>query len=177
MRRMKSFKVLLVGDGGVGKSTLLDAFRLKRFIEHEATIGLSLVTCTIEQEGKVKCKLTVFDFSGQPRFVRMVYNVPKLISKAHGAILAFDLSSLMTLMNLLDWVRLIREVNGDIPMVLVGTKADLEREVGEDEIKEFMEKTGISVYIETSAKLMKNVDKPFKTLARMMEQRARGVSH
>jgi len=168
---MKVFKILLVGDGGVGKSTLLDAYRYGRFFEHEATIGLSLATCVVESEPGQKCKFMIYDFSGQPRFVRMLYNLPKLMRRAHGAILAFDLSSLMTLTTLVDWAKMIREMVGDIPMVLVGTKADLEREVGEADVQDFMEMLGLDTYVETSARLMKDVDKPFKELLRKIKER------
>jgi len=165
---MRAFKVLLAGDGGVGKTTLLDAFKLGRFFEHNATIGLNITLCAVRLEDGRKCKLIVFDFSGQPRFMRMAYDIPRLVRRAYGAILVFDLSCLMTLPTLLEWSSIIREANGDIPIILVGTKADLEHEVGEEDIRDFMGRLGARAYIETSSKLMKNVDLPFKMLAKMI---------
>ena len=169
---MRAFKVLLVGDGGVGKSTLLDAYRLGKFFEHKVTIGLCLSMCTVLLDGR-RFRLSIYDFSGQPRFFKMIKAVPSLMKGAHGAIVVFDMSSLPTLMTANEWAEMVRDLNGDIPMVLVGTKADLESEVGEEDIRGVMEKFGIEIFIETSSKLMKNVSEPFKTLTRLMVERAR----
>jgi len=168
---MKVLKVLMVGEGGVGKSTLVDAYRFGRFFDHEPTIGLNLLVCNVPDETGKMYKLVIYDFSGQLRFFRMYYNVPSLMRGAHGAILAFDLSSITTLTSLKDWAELVARVNKDIPMLLVGTKADLEREVGDEEIREFMDLLGARAYVETSARLMKNVDVPFKLLLSMIKER------
>jgi len=165
---MKVFKVLLVGDGGVGKTTLLDAYKLRKFFEHKATIGLSISVCEVRLDDRRKCKFIVYDFSGQPRFMRIAKHIPRLVKGAHGAILAFDLSSLMTLPVLMEWASIIREVNGDIPTILVGTKADLEPEVSQEDIRDFMKRLGVRAYVETSSKLMKNVDAPFRLLAQLI---------
>ena len=168
---MRTFKIVLAGDGGVGKTTLLDAFRLGKFFQHKTTIGLSISLCTVNLERGVKCKLIVYDFSGQPRFMRLAHEIPRIIRGAQGAILVFDLSSFATLLVLDRWADIIRRVNGDIPIILVGTKADLEPEVGEDDIREFAERLGARAFVKTSSKLMLNVDKPFKLLVQMMMER------
>jgi len=161
----------LVGDGGVGKSTLLDAYKLRKFFEHKVTIGLCLSVCTVILDGK-KYKLSIYDFSGQPRFFKMMKAVPSLMRGAHGAMVFFDLSSLPTLITAGEWAKMVREINGDIPMVLVGTKADLEREAGEEEVRALMERFGMDFFVETSSKLMMNVDEPFRVLTRLMVKRA-----
>ena len=168
---MKVFKVLLVGDGGVGKSTLLDAYKLRKFFDHEITIGLSLSVCTVSLGPGERYKFNIYDFSGQPRFFKMIKIVPHLMRGAHGAMLVFDLSSLPTLLTVEEWASIIKKVNGDIPMVLVGAKADLEREVKENDVRDLMERLGINAYVETSAKLLKNVDEPFRLLAHMIAER------
>jgi len=169
---MRAFKVLMVGDGGVGKSTLLDAYKLRKFFEHKVTIGLCLSMCTVVLDGR-RYKLSIYDFSGQPRFFKMVKAIPTLMKGAHGAIVAFDLSSLPTLITAGEWAEIVRNINGDIPMILVGMKADLEREVGEDEVRKLMEKFDMHIFIETSSKLMMNVDEPFRALTRLMVERAK----
>jgi len=168
---MKVLKVLMVGDGGVGKSTLVDAYRLRKFFSHEPTLGLNLLVCNVDDEAGRRYKLIIYDFSGQLRFFRVYYNVPSLMRGAHGAILVFDLSSLMTLTSLRDWADLVKKVNEDIPIILVGTKADLEREVGEEEINEALEALGAHAYVETSARLLKNVDKPFKLILSLIKEK------
>ena len=174
---MRTFKIVLAGDGGVGKTTLLDAFRLGKFFQHKTTIGLSISLCTVNLEHGVKCKLIVYDFSGQPRFMRLAHEIPRILRGAHGAILAFDLSSFTTLLTLDQWAEVIRKVNGDIPLVLVGTKADLEPEVSDNDVKEFLEKLGAVAFVKTSSKLMLNVDKPFKLLAKMMMEKQGAIRH
>jgi len=169
---MRAFKVLLVGDGGVGKSTLLDAFKLGKFFEHKVTIGLCLSMCVVVLDGR-RYKLNIYDFSGQPRFFRMIKAVPSLMGGAHGAIVAFDLSSLPTLITAREWAEMVRAINGDIPMILVGMKADLEKEVGEEDVRDVMEKFDMKAFIETSSKLMVNISEPFKMLTRLMLERAR----
>jgi len=174
MRRIRTFKVLMVGDGGVGKTTLLDAYRTGEFREHEITIGLNLATCKVQLEDGRKFKFCIFDMSGQTRFVRMILQISNLVKGANGALLVFDLSALPTLHALDPWVKEIRDANGDIPLVLVGAKADLEKEVTDEDIKHFMNKHNISVYVETSSKLLLNVDKPFKILAQKIDEALRG---
>jgi len=170
---MRAFKVVVAGDGGVGKTTLIDAYKLGRFFEHKTTIGLNITVCVVDLGRGVRCKFVIYDLSGQPRFMRIAREIPRIVRGADGAILAFDLSSFTSLLVLKEWAEIIRKVNEDIPVILVGTKADLEPEVNDEEIERLREELGAIKYIRTSSKLMLNVEEPFKLLARAIIARGR----
>jgi len=167
--------VLLAGDGGVGKTTLLDAYRLGRFFEHKMTIGLSIASCVVGLPDGAKAKLIVYDLSGQPRFVQLLKITPGVLRGADAAILVFDLSEAKTLGVAKEWAELIRQKNGKIPMVLVGAKADLEPEVLDGEAEEAAKEMEAMAYVKTSAKLLLNVSEPFKLVAEALASRTRSL--
>ena len=161
------FKVVLLGDGGVGKSALLHQYLFNEFsIKTQMTIGLSFHSITLnakQEDNSFQVGLTLWDFGGQERFRPLL---PGFIKGANSALLLFELDSYRSLDNLKYWKDLLIRNAGNIPFDLIGTKSDLldtipESCVDSDFIDQYCEELGAIHYIETSAKFAKNTDKVF----------------
>ncbi|MCK5342737.1 MAG: GTP-binding protein [Candidatus Heimdallarchaeota archaeon] len=160
------FKIILLGDGGSGKTCLVNQFCYNLFKDTEITIGLTFNSYSIparESGRKFRIGLSIWDFGGQQRFKPLL---PQFITGANGALLVHDLTSYRTLVNLEnEWFPLLRENVGQIPIVLVGTKSDLiinDFEVDEESIESFREKIGAVTSFPTSSVTGLNIDNAFK---------------
>jgi len=157
------YKVVLIGDSGVGKSNLLSRFTRNEFnLETKSTIGVEFATRSICTEGKT-IKAQIWDTAGQERY--------RAITSAYyrgavGALLVYDIAKYSTFKNVERWLTELRE-NADkhIVIMLVGNKSDLRhlREVPTDEAKSFAEKYVLS-FIETSALDSTNVELAFQNI-------------
>ena len=163
------FRVLIVGNSTVGKTSFLLRFCEDKF-EEEAltTIGVDHKKKFILRNNK-KYKLNICDTAGQERFRSLAKN---LFKGADGIILMYDITQLKTFQELKNWITSIKDnVNIDkIGLVVVGNKIDLQdkREVNEDIKKNLEEKQNIKI-IETSAKNNTNVNETFIELIDKME--------
>lgn len=168
---MELFKVLLVGETGVGKTTLLRAFKHKRFVNCNITVGLDFTTYFLKMND-LSCKLVIWDFGGCKNFLQMHWENPYAVKGSNGALLAFDVSSYDTFLAMENWLELVRRYNvPDIPIILVGTKADLPKNVSREDIRKFLREQHIDDYIETSALNMVNVEKPFERIVELILER------
>jgi small GTP-binding protein len=157
------YKVVLIGDSGVGKSNLLSRFTKNEFnLETKSTIGVEFATRSIQTEGKT-IKAQIWDTAGQERY--------RAITSAYyrgavGALLVYDIAKYQTYKNVERWLSELRE-NADrsIVIMLVGNKSDLRhlREVPTEEAKSFAEKNKLS-FIETSALDSTNVELAFQNI-------------
>ncbi|MHA2233315.1 MAG: Rab family GTPase [Candidatus Hodarchaeales archaeon] len=158
-------KIILIGDGAVGKTSLISRFIEGRFeSSYQATLGVDLFNKTINlPNGSVM--LNIWDIAGQPSFaaVRSSFYVG-----AMGALLVFDLTRPGTFENASSW---IEGVNGSghhaIPIVLLGNKSDLPqyRGIPDKSVKKFQASSQrIHAYWETSAKSGENVEEAFQSL-------------
>ena len=157
------YKVVLIGDSGVGKSNLLSRFTRNEFsLETKSTIGVEFATRSITVDSKT-IKAQIWDTAGQERY--------RAITSAYyrgavGALLVYDISNGMTFKNVERWLTELREnAASNIVIMLVGNKSDLRhlREVTTEEAKGFSEKHGLS-FIETSALDSTNVELAFQTI-------------
>jgi len=157
------YKVVLIGDSGVGKSNLLSRFTRNEFnLETKSTIGVEFATRSIQTEGKT-IKAQIWDTAGQERY--------RAITSAYyrgavGALLVYDISKHATYKNVERWLAELREnADRNIVIMLVGNKSDLRhlREVPTEEAKEFAEKNKLS-FIETSALDSSNVELAFQNI-------------
>ena len=100
------FKVVVVGEGGVGKTTFINRFTTNKFNEDtKITIGASFYSFAANVNGgDTSVKLQVWDFGGEKRF-RFI--LPSYCQGAHGVIFAFDLTRATTLWNLNEWFNLV----------------------------------------------------------------------
>jgi Ras-related protein Rab-1A len=168
------FKLLLIGDSGVGKSCLLLRFAEDTYTEsYISTIGVDFKIRTIELEGKT-IKLQIWDTAGQERFRTITSSYYR---GAHGIIVVYDVTDPESFNNVKQWLHEIdRYACENVNKLLVGNKCDLEskRAVQTDQAKEFADSLGID-FLETSAKNSTNVEKAFHTMASHIKMRMKSA--
>jgi len=164
------FKLLLIGDSGVGKSCLLLRFADDAYTEsYISTIGVDFKIRTFEQEGKT-VKLQIWDTAGQERFRTITSSYYR---GAHGIIIVYDVTDKESFNNVKHWVQEIEKYAADgVNKLLVGNKCDLssKKVVSYDEAKELADGLDVQL-LETSAKNSHNVEKAFQTMAHDIKQR------
>jgi len=157
------FKLLLIGDSGVGKSCLLLRFSDGSFNESFiSTIGVDFKIKTIELDGR-KIKLQIWDTAGQERFQTITSSYYR---GAHGIILVYDITDPRSFENINKWLTEIEaHSGGTVLKMLVGNKCDLEeqRAIPTSKGKELADSLQIP-FLETSAKNIVRVDEAFLTL-------------
>ncbi|XP_053743263.1 ras-related protein Rab-25b [Synchiropus splendidus] len=157
------FKVVLIGESGVGKSNLLSRFTKNEF-NHDSrtTIGVEFSTRTIELDG-LTVKAQIWDTAGLERY--------RAITSAYyrgavGALLVYDITKHLTYESVERWLKeLYEHADAHIVVMLVGNKCDMESEraVPTEEAKDFADKKGI-LFLETSALLSTNVEAAFNNV-------------
>ncbi|PKI83363.1 ras GTPase [Malassezia vespertilionis] len=164
------FKLLLIGDSGVGKSCLLLRFADDTYTEsYISTIGVDFKIRTIELEGKT-VKLQIWDTAGQERFRTITSSYYR---GAHGIIVVYDITDEATFTNVKQWLQEIeRYACEGVNKLLVGNKADLgsSRAVEYEAAKQFADGLNIP-FLETSAKDATNVEQAFLTMAKQIKDR------
>ena len=156
-------KIVLCGEGGVGKTSLATMFTRGVFEEKQRiTIGIQHFFKHLEYNG-IRVSLNIWDLGGEERFR---FLAPIFLRGARGALFVFDVTREETLLKIDDWLRIFLRTIGDIPRVLVGNKIDLEewRLVPRDLAEKFAKEKGFVKYIETSARLGLNVNEAFEAL-------------
>merc|ERR1711935_668480 len=163
------FKLLLIGDSGVGKSCLLLRFADDTYTEsYISTIGVDFKIRTIELEGKT-VKLQIWDTAGQERFRTITSSYYR---GAHGIIVVYDVTDQESFANVKQWLNEIdRYANENVNKLLVGNKSDLtaKRAVDYETAKAFADEIGIP-FMETSAKSADNVEQAFMTMAQEIKK-------
>jgi small GTP-binding protein len=168
------FKICIVGDFGVGKSTLLYHYLERRYISDvQSTIGSNFFVKHLKIP-KVKHIITlqIWDLAGQDHFkwVRQAF-----YKGAKGMVIVFDLARKETFDHLGSWVEEVESTIGFIPRILVGNKLDLvipgERIIPEQDCIDFAQQVKARSYEETSAKLGIGVDKIFHNLTLEMNKK------
>ncbi|MFX1500476.1 MAG: GTP-binding protein [Promethearchaeota archaeon] len=157
------FKITLFGPGGVGKTSLLLRYIKDYFSDDlKKTIGSNFLIKDVELDGK-NIRLLLWDIGGQPQFhkLRTIY-----FKGSNAALGVFDLSSSQTLLKIPGWVSSIKKtVKKTIPMLLLGNKVDLDREVDREEAEDLAKRLNCE-YMETSAKTGENVEIAFEKIAK-----------
>ena len=161
------FKIMLIGDSAVGKSSLMMRFCDEKFNPtFFPTIGVDFKIKTFAEES---IKLQIWDTAGQERF-KAITNA--YYRGAHGIIVVFDVANRQSFNNVENWLADIDNLKTkNVVRLLVGNKCDLndEREVSQNEASRFAENAGMK-YIETSAKNDTNVQKAMKSLNEEMKK-------
>ncbi|PON96106.1 Small GTP-binding domain containing protein [Trema orientale] len=164
------FKLLLIGDSGVGKSCLLLRFADDSYVEtYISTIGVDFKIRTVEQDEKT-IKLQIWDTAGQERFRTIASSYYR---GAHGIIIVYDVTDEDSFKNVKGWLQEIdKYTNGNVNKLLVGNKCDLtdKKVVAYETAKAFADEVGIP-FLETSAKNATNVEQAFLTMVAEIKSR------
>jgi len=156
------FKLLIIGDSGVGKSSLLVRFADNTFSgNYITTIGVDFKIRTIEINGE-RVKLQIWDTAGQERFRTITSTYYR---GTHGVIVVYDVCSGDSFANVKRWLHEINQNCDDVARVLVGNKCDDpdRRVVLRDDAGRFASQMGIQLF-ETSAKENINVEEMFRAI-------------
>jgi Ras-related protein Rab-11A len=157
------FKIVIIGDSGVGKSNLLSRYLKNEFsLDTKSTVGVEFATQRLEIQN-FKVKVQIWDTAGQERYKSITNAYYK---GAKGALLVYDITKKETFENIDKWIfELKRNGDDDLTLVLIGNKCDLEsqrevcKSIGNDKAVLYN-----CAFIETSALSAENVEKAFSLM-------------
>merc|ERR1712070_489824 len=165
--KVVQFKLVLLGDSAVGKSSLVLRFVRGQFFEYqESTIGAAFLTQTVTLQDTT-VKFEIWDTAGQERYHSLA---PMYYRGAAAAIVVYDITNRDTFQRAKQWVKeLQRQGNPNIVIALAGNKSDLnsKRKVEPEEAESYASDNGI-FFMETSAKTATNVNELFVAIARKL---------
>ncbi|XP_055937314.1 ras-related protein Rab-1B-like isoform X2 [Argiope bruennichi] len=157
-------KIIMLGNSGVGKTSLLLRFNQGVFIEgQDCTLGVFRYPKTVVLNDKT-IQLEFWDTAGQERYYRT----------ADGVLLVYDTTRYLTFLELTSWLSQIRELNNEATVVIAGNKSDLVKQnrVSGTTVENFARNEGLE-YSETSAKDNENVDEVFeKLILKILEKKS-----
>ncbi|XP_029650557.1 ras-related protein Rab-43 [Octopus sinensis] len=168
------FKIVLIGDAGVGKTCVVQRFKSGTYLEkHGSTIGVDFTMKTLQIDGKL-VKLQIWDTAGQERFRTITQSYYR---SANGVIIAYDVTKRSSFDNIPRWLEDVKKYAGsNIVQLILGNKQDLEhlREVSVAEAKAYAQHCSMLDAIETSAKENTNIDEAFLRMAKDLKKRFGG---
>ena len=163
-----SFKIIVIGDSGVGKSCLTSKAVKNMFIEfYQATIGFEFLTYNLKMNDTI-VKLQIWDTCGQEVYRSLISNFYRNSSLA---ILIYAINNKESFNNTEYWLKdLKNEANNDIRIMLIGNKCDLENErtVSIEEGENFKDENNIDCFMETSAKTGYNAKNAINEVAKIL---------
>lgn len=168
-RKKVLLKVIILGDSGVGKTSLMNQFVNKKFSnQYKATIGADFLTKEVIVDDKI-VTLQIWDTAGQERFQSLGV---AFYRGADCCVLVFDVSAPNTFKSLESWrdeflIQASPRDPDNFPFVILGNKVDLEnRSVSAKRAQQWCQSKNDIPYFETSAKEAVNVELAFQTIAR-----------
>ena len=162
-----NFKIIIIGDSGVGKSCLLRRAVQNTFTNtHTATIGFEFLLMYYDVNG-TKMKLQIWDTCGQEMYRSLIQGFYRNTALT---IMIYSIDNKDSFLNLSKWLKDVRNNSEkDQPVFIVGNKCDLEKKnVSSNEAEKFVEENGLYNFIETSAATGENVSDLFDEVAKCL---------
>lgn len=168
MSKQFQFKLVLLGESAVGKSSLVLRFVKDQFDDYrESTIGAAFLTQTVTLEDQTTVKFEIWDTAGQERYKSLA---PMYYRNANCAVVVYDITQAASLEKAKTWIReLQRQADPSIVIALCGNKLDLfgRRQVTEEEASKYADEEGL-LWSETSAKTGEGVNAIFNAIAKKL---------
>jgi len=168
MSKQLQFKLVLLGESAVGKSSLVLRFVKDQFDDYrESTIGAAFLTQTVTLDDQTTVKFEIWDTAGQERYKSLA---PMYYRNANCAVVVYDITQSASLEKARSWVReLQRQADPSIVIALCGNKTDLNarRQVSQEEAKKYADEEGL-MWGETSAKSGEGVSDIFTAIAKKL---------
>lgn len=168
-----SYKVPLVGDSSVGKTSIVSRFNDKRYTDNiQTTVGVSNVQLSINVDNQ-KVDMAIWDTAGQEKFLSLV---PLYTRHSDCLIIVFDMSNSTSFNGVEAWYQRTREeLDLKCPVVLCGNKIDLPTSVDKEEVELWAESHDCSLCF-TSAKDGTGIDQLFQTVGKLLLNKKSTVS-
>ena len=165
-----TFKILVLGDNPARKTAFTKRYISGYYQEDiKLTIGVDFYSKTTTFKDK-KIKIQLWDFGGEEKFR---FLLPEYCKGASGAFFLYDITHYGSFKHISEWLKIIRENTGDIPIILIGSKLDLHenRVVSRDEGLLAAEKYNLASFLEVSSKTGENVEKAFEIMIEKLIER------
>ncbi|MHA1521479.1 MAG: Rab family GTPase [Promethearchaeota archaeon] len=161
------FKCIVAGAGGVGKTALIERYVSGKFIEdHKMTIGAQFSVKDVGLSSGEHVRLQLWDFAGEERFRFLLGDYCR---GASGAFICYDLTDYSTFEQIPEWLRIIRQNAGMVPIILVGNKYDLpNHEVDVETAEQYAEDARCLMNVMCSSKLDLNVNPMFEAMSKWL---------
>jgi Ras-related protein Rab-8A len=162
-----TFKIVLLGDPEVGKANLSQKLCYNLFSpEERLTIGVEFHVKSLEVKGK-KIKMQIWDIAGEERFG---FLTPTYCMGANAVLIVYDITNSKTVDKMNSWIEVVRQNAGNVPILLLGNKIDLEddREIRKEEGLKLTQNYKLSGFSEISTKTGENIENIFKDLSELI---------
>jgi len=170
-------KICMVGDEGVGKTSLVRSFAGEAFDDaYKRTLGTAVTKVDLGQVGeRLRATLMIWDIMGDKQFFRLCKDA--YFNHVGGILAVFDLTKFETLLSLYEWIDGIDDMRRRVPVVVLANKADLREgiKVDEDKVERLCNEASCS-WLRTSAKNGENVQKAFLDLTQLVVHLPFGTS-
>lgn len=161
--KIRQCKLLILGDAGVGKTTLINRHRTGFFTkDYNATLGVNVQPLIFDING-IKTVFKVWDIAGS----EINNNAERYFVAADCAIIMFDVTNSLSFKNCNTWYNLLKQEQPNIPVILCGNKVD----IGPCLSMTYVEMKKYTLYFAISAKSNYNYEKPFYALADILNKK------